>query len=529
MSIPREVVAVGLEQDRLYAAGASLSADGTVRVQTWLSAALPKTLDVRDAGAVGAWLGSELARVGLSKARLLFAAPRGEVVVKRMRLPKAARATEADLAGMVNLQMVRQLTVPVEGTAIDYVAVGEPKRLSATEGKPSKDGATIGVLAAALPGERLEWYKEVARSAGCRIESIGLRSAGVASILAGASQLHSGPILGIAVGTGSIEFVVVESGSMVFARSADVGTGPATDAETGLVQRVGVEAKRTWMSYRVGEDSAVVDAVLVAGEGPLAREIAERCGQELEMPWKLVELPTGIDLPRSVSSLERLAAVPLLGLLADAAANRPAIDFAHPRKAPDAAAARRQRVLAAAFGLIVLGGAGWMYSSSVLSGLEKKLKEAQAHGDGLKAEYNSYLCEEARLDHLQGWTRAGADWIAHARWLSDEMPDTHEAQLDLLSGHLTSSIVFKANGGKYDAQGWQTQQSADFAIAGRTRRREISNELRDRLASSQIFTKVETKGPDLPDRFTWALSTTLASPLDTTKKPAPKAEPGGAP
>src|SRR5256885_2265683 len=83
-----------------------------------------------------------------------------------------------------------------------------------------------------------------AAAAGGRSERRGLSSAGVAALLAGVAQRHSGPIMGVAVGSRAVEFVVIEDGQMGFARSADLGAADA--GEGGLAQRTAVEAKRTW-------------------------------------------------------------------------------------------------------------------------------------------------------------------------------------------------------------------------------------------------------------------------------------------
>src|SRR2546421_341402 len=76
-----------------------------------------------------------------------------------------------------------------------------------------QDG-TVGVLAGAMPADRVRWWREIASGAGLNLRRIGLRCAGGAALLAELSQRRAGPIMGVSVGAGSTEFVIVEDGQM---------------------------------------------------------------------------------------------------------------------------------------------------------------------------------------------------------------------------------------------------------------------------------------------------------------------------
>lgn len=511
MNISRTLVAIGLDHDRLCAIAASLGQEG-VKVKSWLTAAMPEGLDVRDAKAVGEWIGAELDRAELGKARVVFAVPRGEVVLKRLRLPKGAAVGEAEMAGIVRLQMARQLTMAVEGTAIDYVPL-----------RDQGDDTAAAVMAAALPADRLRWYEGVAEAAGVKIDRLGLSSAGVAAYLGPVSQRHTGPIMGVAVGPRAVEFVVVEDGQLGFARAADLGS-PA-ETEESFVQRIAVEAKRTWMSYRVGDGSAEVDALVVAGEGELAEQIARKCGEALEMSWAIAPPPSGDELPPDMPEAERLMAAPLLGLLTEQALGRPTLDFAHPRKAPDLAGARRRRMMLAALGLLIVGGAAYFVGADDLRRLRSREREALDRGASLRAKYSAYLKEHARLSHVQQWMRPHADWIAHVKWLVDQMPDPRQAVLDQVSGSLKAAVVMTPmKDGWYDKGGWRADQEAAIGLDGHTRQAEISRDLRERLLAQY---KVETKGADTADQFAFVLTTNRPAPGTPPPAPPARAAKGG--
>jgi len=496
------VVIISLDQDRLLAVAASVN--GGVRVQGWVSGQVPPDIDARDGGSVGSWVRRELARAKISSSRVVFAAPRGEVVLKRLRLPRVAGSGDADLTGMVRLQMARQLTLSTEGIAIDYMPVGN-----------NADPGQIDVLAAAMPAERMRFLEDVASAAKLKVERVGLRAAGAAALLAGASSRHNGPILGVAPGAASVEFVVVDAGRLVFARSADLGLKElAGDDALTLPERIAVEAKRTWMSYRGGPDSAQIDAVVVAGAGTLATDIARRCGEAMEVAWELAELPASIRLPADMPETEQLKAAPLAGLVAEDLLGAVSLDFANPRTAPDRAAARRQFALLAVLLAIVVGGTGIVYANMSLADLESRAARAQERRTALAKEYGQFVLREARLRHMEEWARSGVDWVAHAAWLSDLMPDPRRARLDSLTGRLTrgNRVVFTPRDGGYNGGQWGVRHDAAITLAGPTTERETANELRGRLMGSQVYT-VDSKGADVPKRFSFELTTDQPTPV----------------
>jgi Tfp pilus assembly PilM family ATPase len=514
MSISGSVVAVSLDQDRLLVLSASVG--DRVRVRGWAAAATPRGMDMRDGAAVGAWIRKEMESAGVQGSRVVFVVPRGEVVLKRLSLPRAAGVGASELSGMVRLQMARQLTMAIESTAIDYVPIGE-------ESVPEGVGRT-DILAGAMPSERMQFLQSAASAARLKVERVGLRSAGAAALLAAASARRNGPMLGIALGPASIEFVVVDAGRLVFARSVDIGLGSMSGEESGaFAERVAVEAKRTWMSYRVGPESAQVDAVGVLGEGAFAAEIARRCGEAMEVSWESVSLPSAVEFPDGMPEQDRLMAAPLAGLLGEGIFTTETLDFANPRKPPDKAAARRQLALLAILLLIVLGGGAAVFGKQHLRRLEQDADTARQRRARLAEDYGRFLVREARLRHMEQWTRSGVDWVAHAAWLSDLMPDTRVAQLESFIGRLSADVKFVPKDGAYAGGTWEIRRAATITLAGPTRDRETANDLRARLVGSQVYS-VDSKGADVPRRFSFELTTDQPVP---TPPPRPEPAPAG--
>ena len=500
------IIGIDLDHTHLCAVMVSVSRD-CVTVNKWLEAERPESVDPGEAQAVGEWIGRELRTAGISRGRVVFSVPRGDVVLKRIVLPAGESGSEADLAGMVHLQMNRQLAVGLEGTAIDYMATG-----------PSPEpGGTWTVLAGALPGDRLHWLEAVAKAAGLKIERLGIRSAGAAALLAAASHRHEGPLLVIWLGWTSAEFTIVENGQPVFARATDMPRpGRETTADESYANRVAVEAKRTWMSYRMTRESAEIEAVAVLSETELGESVAMRCGEALEMQAEQVGYPKSVSLPRDMAPVDRSVMAPLIGLVAERVIAAPTLDFANPRKAPDVAAVKRQRVLLAALAMIVICGVVYIFTSGQLASLEAQVEQAARHKKQRYGVVVEFLREDARLEHLEHWSQIEVDWLAHLRWLSEQMPDPRTAQLDQIHGSLEAAVQFEAKGDKrrYRDGQWRHGQLASFSLDARVRDRTVANDFRARLLASNLY-EVDNKGPDLPNRFGFSLKTRRFSPVES--------------
>ena len=83
------------------------------------TAAAPEALDTGSADAVGAFLAKALRNLGLSNAHVLMAVPRSQAVLKPMVMPPGA--TAADLPGMVQFQIAKDLPFAAEQAVVDFM------------------------------------------------------------------------------------------------------------------------------------------------------------------------------------------------------------------------------------------------------------------------------------------------------------------------------------------------------------------------------------------------------------------------
>jgi hypothetical protein len=521
VAVGREYSVLEIDGARLAAVSAVVTGD-RIAVRRWLIATRPETVTGDRAAAVGEWIGSEFVRAQLTKSRTILAVSRSDVVLKQLALPPSAALTPHELANIVRLQMVRQLTMQIEGTAIDYLPPVPHPGMA-----PSQ---TLPVMAGAMPSDRVAWSRELVQSAGLKLRRIGLRCFGAAALLADLSQRRSGPVMGLAIGAGSTEFVVVEDGQLAFARAVDLARpGNAEGERESFAERLSVEAKRTWMGFRAVRPGGDPELVAVIGESDLSKLVGERAAAALSCTWDLVGMPGFVDVPQAMSESDRALLAPLVGLLSETLLNRPSLDFANPRKLPDTHARTRQLALATALGLILAGGVGSIVADRALGKLRTEHAELQVRESSLRKEFEAFQLEHARVNHFERWAGAKVDWIGHIKTICDSLPPPTLGVVDDVSARLFAPTTFTMASGGYLNGRWATAPEVTFDLSGKVQSRQTASELRERLLASSEY-GVESQGPDSPDHFELSLTSAKLSPLEKPQaaKPAADAKKPGA-
>lgn len=513
-----DVTLVQIAYDGLWALRGSASASG-VEVEGWVRAVPPAGAGT-DGTAIGRWMGEVFEEHALPKGRVVVCVPRSDVVMKVLSLPPAGGGKglvghDADLPAMVRLQMLRQLTLPSEGTAIDFVMLPE-------------DGAgQRRVLAAALPSDRRAWLNEVARAAGIRVRHIGLTSAGLAAAVAEIGARRDGPVLAMAAFGPSVEMVIVENGVMTLSRSIEVyGLGEEPDG--AAIERLAIECQRTWASHSASR--AGLAGVVCLGGGAW-RALAERCGRALETSGQAMEAAPGIRLSKSLQGAEPSWVLALAGVLLSRGLGRPMLDFANPRRAPDRSARTRQLALLGLMLVVVAGVAMFIVADKKLRSLRQDLASLEGTQRELAGKVSEYRVLHARVNDLETWTKASPDWMAHLAGVGAHLPDPSVAQLSQISGAATGGAVFTPKG-SYPGGAWDARVQVVLGLDGKMEDRGPIAGLREALLNMGDYT-VMSKGADVPASFSLELSTSLRAPT-AAGEPAegasgkPSAKGGGA-
>jgi len=475
----------------LSGAGVSVAiasaADGQATVHKWSEVARPEGLDSSNAGAVGSWLKSVLHGLGASGRSGVFVVGHGDVFLKRLTFDVNADE-RVDLPGMVRLQMVRQLTFPGDDATVDFIVLrrGSESASAGLAGKGSQ------VLCAAMPGDRRRWLGELAASAGLKVARIAIRPAAIAALAREVSAGVDGSTLVLALDREGADFVVVQGGQMVFARRADVvGTGSTeSSSHEEFAVRVATEARRTWLSYRGTPETTVVHNMAVIGDGEVARDVARRCSDTLELPVKLLNGCSRVRVTSNAESALPASVFCLVGAALESALGIDSFDLAHPRKAPDRRERRRQAALAAALvGLVAAGSLFTMGNLRKIS-LESEIRVLESQRSELLEQRRAALRDSARLAHVKAWMSGDVPWLSHLEAISRTMPETDRAVAAEISGTAKPFAGYeRARGTRdYEASAWRSAVSTSILLRGRARDRGTADAVREAFVNDRRYT-----------------------------------------
>jgi len=491
----RNVIAIDIGRRRLQAVCAQRTGrrGANVEVTRTLQQPLPDDLDSTDAEALGRWVKTQLKAARFPRGRATIAIAREHVGVKRLTLPTSE---EDELPQMTRLTMQRDLPFDAEQAVIDFVPV-----------KHTETNTTV--VAVAAPNTVLQSTQQAARRAGLSVGRIALRSFGSSALLNTLDGEKRDNVLSIDITDDAVEFCVLLDGAVRFSRAAEL---PDTDDVSVIADAVTTEARRTWMSYRIGDDSMDVSRAIVMGD----REIAERVVTPVQ---EMLHVPTErlTAHPRVQTHGEQLGGLwPLAGLLLEPSLENQSIDFLHPTQPPDPAARRRATALAAAGLVMLLAVGGWMYAKRDLQRLEQKADQLSQRVSDLGPDYVRYYRDAYKLQHVRYWDSVQVDWIDHLAHITEMSPPPGRIVLDSCRASL------RFDGVQYDRRSRENPWSAPMAITivvdGEARDRETADAFREALVDAELYNASSTGadapgGRRLPFGFTYRLRTTNGDPV----------------
>jgi Tfp pilus assembly PilM family ATPase len=495
---PMSTIVLDLEADRMLAVEATLQGD-RVRVRRSFTADAPVSVrEADDPEAVGAWVRERLDEHGIRGRRVIVAAGRGEVLVKRLEAP-AEGLSRGERHEMICLQMSRQASLTSASSVIDYV-----------ESAPSgPDGGAGFVVASAMPGERVRAREAAASAAGLKLAGIRLRTAGVRALLA--EELDAGcPTLVVNPGVGSVELLMLIDGEVVFSRSISVGL--PDEGAAAFAERVAVEASRTMVSFRVSAEGREIDRAVILAGGGVGAALAEEIGARLEMPAQTLDPATLIAFDDSVDARDHAAIAPLAGLLLCKARGIRAHDFANPTGPPDTTAGVRQLALGGVFLLVVLVGAGWVFGQRALAEAGRQRDAAREDHDEAQRRWRLSQLDGARLGHLGAFTERRIDVPGHLSHIMSLLPDAESVALGQIAGVVDHAAVFEQGGTLGDPESWSSVGGLTLTLSGVSRDRDHITRFREALLGSGLYT-VSSQGPEVEDRFVLRIGTSVPSPV----------------
>ncbi|MHC4765831.1 MAG: type IV pilus biogenesis protein PilM [Planctomycetota bacterium] len=485
----RNAIAIDIGRERLRAILADCDRN-RVTVRRLLVEPVPGDLDVGDARAVGMWVGQQLGAAGFPKAKSVMAVAREHVVLKRVRLPTV---DARELPEMTRLALQRDLPFDADSAVIDFVRV-------------ERGAGSTTVQAAAVPQAALAAARQAARSAGLGVERISLRGTGCAALLGSFDAGGQGGVLAVDIIGERVEFSVVVDGAVRFSRAGEL---PPADDPAQIADAAVTEARRTWMSYRIVEDADDVRRAVVFGDPRVSELVAGSIGEILGVETSVFDGHPLVD-----AGAEDLGeAWPLAGLLLAPGIRAETVDFTRPRKAPDVASRRRQLVLAGVGTAAVIVVGAMTGARFHLADLQREVDTLSSQRSAQLPGYMRYWRDRYKIDHLEQWEAAGADWLEHFAYVMDMAPAPDRLVLDSCSGALAFSGV------KFDRKSKKFLASKEIKIVleGEAADRATADAFREALVETEAY-QISTAGPDaksgsrLPYAFQYHLVTADGTP-----------------
>jgi|GEM_PF-7091752 len=463
---------------------------GRPKLGPGLCAKLPDGTAASDSQAVGEWVGEQIRQAGLGGKPVAWVAGRGDVLLKRLSLPKPPHDNQ--LPSMVKLQMSRAM--PVQGTdaATDFVMLRD------------EDGS-LDLLGASVPAERLVWMRSMLGAAKLKLGSVVLR-AQCSGCIAGLPDAGHARIV-VSPGASSVEVVVVEPGGVVTSRGIDA-TWPSGEQE-GFVRRIAVEVKRTWMGYRASQHSLPVDSAIIIGGSALCAAIAEAVGEVIEVE-SIAMRAESFAVVGAGSTVDPTRWLPLSGVGVPACGR---IDLLNPTKAKAERSKTRERVLLGAMGMIAIVGGAGVFGYISLGDLEAEADRLRTQNKRLQGDYTEMLLTRSRLDHLRALRESRPEWSGHLERVMGHVAGPG-LRIEQLGGASRGGVWFG------DPQGdrsfgfregeYRPAVRGELTVQGVGENRELASMVRGRLVDDPLYV-VQTQGPDAGPDFKLEIDTTARS------------------
>jgi len=445
---------------------------GRVIVRRSITVEAPETLQTEDSRAAGLWLSEVLEAAGIRARRAVFAVNREGASHKRLLLT----TTHAeDLPDMTRMAMQRELGPAGEGAVIDFIPGAR------------EEGGTV-VQALAAPQREIDYIRALAQHAGLVVERISLRTFGSALLLETLDDPPPPDAMQLAVDlTGEgVELCFVGGGEVRYSRGAEVKS--QRDA-TASADAAITEASRSWAAWRLAQPDVRIARAVVLGEREMAKRVAAGVGDLVGDATIIAAHPR---VEGAVGSLD--ACWPLVGMLLEDGANRPRINLASPRRAPDLAARRRIGIYAVVGSVVLSLLAGWTIGSRELRLLTARAEDLRSKAEGAQPESQRFKRDFFRVQHLAAWETASPRWLDAIVDVGGFAPDPSRVVFDLLVGTLEPGApkVVKEDGKETRIS---LRRPMRIQLEGEARERAAVDALREAFVKDQRFS-LDSPGTD---------------------------------
>jgi len=423
-----------------------------------VAAELPEDVSIKDAGSLGSFVRQVLSSARIRTTSVIVDIPRDQAVLNTMSLPAADLD---DLAGMVQLQIAKELPFPLDDAIVDFAVTQQDSAANSAD-----------VLVAAVRFEVMGFYKSVCAQAGLKLDRVGLRPfANMVAVNEMLGEQASGRIMFVDVGPSLTEIGIIRDGVLVFSRAASVSLDeppdddvddsldtlpaekpadeekpagaeaieidfspaaeppPKPSAEERMLNDLMVEITRSAEAYRSTDPGARFDRIIVGGssgfDDALAAKISKRFGVATE-----AYDPDPILNPKYHQGGHAGAFAAAVGLgIGHASEDKLQFNFLAPKK-PMGVAERRRRQLplagAIVAGVLLLVTLGY---AVLVMPKQGKIADLKRQITKLDRELKTYKEVRSIVEQVEQWQAAQVVWPDELKRLAEVFPDNEMAFL----------------------------------------------------------------------------------------------------
>jgi len=415
----RQLVAVDFDSRQFRIVSAHRRA-GRLRIEKLSSTPMPEGMDVADPKAVGEFLGKVLKQMGLGSADVVMSVPRGQAVLKGLSLPPGT--PPAEYAGMVQFQMSKELPFRPEDAVIDFTTESHYD----IEPGGQDEQAGCGVLVGAVRLQVVDYFRQLARSAGVRLRQLGLRPYADRRCVEACMLLGRGERVGIVhVTSDETEIDVLVDGSLAFSRSAVLQVpplGPDNEAQRAAAAEAVVrEVSLSLQSYHAGESGGKISRMLLAGGTGIEPLVARKLSAEIDVGCEILDPSAALGLPEEAA--ETSAFIAALGLVLDQAAGGDVpFDLLSPKRPPVQRDIRKIRIAAGAAAAAVIVLAAVVIGAVHVHKNKARVAELRSERKELEKQVRKVRILRKRIEAIDAWVSDGRSWLDHWARLSGLFP-----------------------------------------------------------------------------------------------------------
>lgn len=338
---------------------------------------------------------------GVATAPLAICIGRERLLLKEVRYPTVSREEEP---AIVRFQAAKEILDNPEEVVLDYAPL------------PTA-GSEARALVAVLRRDVWQTFAALSRVAATRLHVLTARPFAMPGCLTRGREtnevkLTTHPLAAVLAVSGTrAELTIVRGENVLFSRALEAGPGLAQEIRRSLV----VFASQT--------SESPIESIFILGDD-LSSQVLESLRTTLVVPVNPLTVFRNNEAPNGGG----FAAC--FGMLQAIAAERLAIDFAHPKQPRSPQPVNRQRwVLAGGVAFLLLLGLIFL-GMTRLAGQREEMERLKEGKEGLEAKLKQYGQERVDLEALKEWERTSVAWV-------DELQDFTERFPRAVGFHLT--------------------------------------------------------------------------------------------